>query len=139
LIGIYYFLMNASYYYWDGGGSTGPRHLTPMLPFLCLPLGILWTRFHDRFKPVLLGLFFLSFLVSFVSAAVDMASHPQYRYPLFDYLIPGFLKGDILRPPFVGGLQGHAALIPLFVIWALGFLYVRGLYVKTENITQYTA
>jgi hypothetical protein len=139
LIGIYYFLMNASYYYWDGGGSTGPRHLTPMLPFLCLPLGILWSRVHATFKPVLLGLLFLSFLVSFISAAVDMASHPQYRYPLFDYLIPGFLKGDILRPPFVGGLQGHAVLIPLFVIWALGFLYARGLYVKTENTSQYTA
>jgi hypothetical protein len=130
LIAIYYFLMNASYYYWDGGGSTGPRHLTPMLPFLCLPLAVLWSKMRAGFRPVLLGLFALSFLVSFISVAVDMASPSEYHYPLYDYLIPEFLKGNIVRPPFAEGLQGHAVLIPLFLIWAAGFLYARSLYVR---------
>ena len=31
-------LVNAGYYYWHGGFSTGPRHLIPMLPILGLAL-----------------------------------------------------------------------------------------------------
>jgi hypothetical protein len=34
----YFFLLNSSYYLWWGGASAGPRHVLPMLPFLCLPL-----------------------------------------------------------------------------------------------------
>ena len=31
-------LINAGYYYWQGGFSTGPRHIVPMLPLLGLAL-----------------------------------------------------------------------------------------------------
>jgi hypothetical protein len=31
-------LINSGHYLWWGGYAFGPRHLTPMLPFLCLPL-----------------------------------------------------------------------------------------------------
>jgi hypothetical protein len=31
-------LINSGYYLWWGGFSFGPRHLIPMLTFLCLPL-----------------------------------------------------------------------------------------------------
>ncbi len=133
LVPLYFLLMNASYFYWDGGGSTGPRHLTPTLAFLCLPLGILWSRTHKTFKPVLLGLLVLSFQIAFVSAAVDMASPSNFREPLFDYLIPAFLEGNILRPPFIRGLHGHMILRPLFLIWALGYLYVRRLFVRSDG------
>lgn len=33
-----YLLLNSGYYMWWGGWAFGPRHLIPMLPFLCLPL-----------------------------------------------------------------------------------------------------
>jgi hypothetical protein len=33
-----FLLMNSGYYMWWGGQSFAPRHLIPMLPFLCLPL-----------------------------------------------------------------------------------------------------
>lgn len=33
-----YLLMNSGYYAWWGHWASGPRHLIPMLPFLCLPL-----------------------------------------------------------------------------------------------------
>ena len=36
--------INASYYYWEGGWSTGPRHLVPMLPLCCLALAFAWPR-----------------------------------------------------------------------------------------------
>src|SRR5262249_15783017 len=35
----YYVLLNSAYAYWDGGASTGPRHITPVYPFLALALG----------------------------------------------------------------------------------------------------
>ena len=133
LVPLYFLLMNASYFYWDGGGSTGPRHLTPSLAFLCLPLGILWSRIHKTFKPVLLGLLVLSFQIALVSAAVDMTSPADFREPLFDYLIPAFLDGDILRPPFVRGLNGHMILVPLLLIWASGYLFVRRLFLRVEE------
>ena len=41
---LYYFLWNSGYAYWTGGGSTGPRHITPILPFVCLPLAFLWAK-----------------------------------------------------------------------------------------------
>ena len=33
-IAAFYFLLNASYYYWEGGWAYAPRQLTPALPFL---------------------------------------------------------------------------------------------------------
>ncbi|KQN00431.1 hypothetical protein [Sphingomonas sp. Leaf25] len=38
------FLINASYYYWDGGNATGPRHALPAVGFLCLGIGMFWAR-----------------------------------------------------------------------------------------------
>ena len=133
LVPLYFLLINASYFYWDGGGSTGPRHLTPALAFLCLPLGILWTKAHRTIKPVLLGLFVISFQSAFVSVAVDMTTPSNFRDPLFDYLIPSFLEGDIRRPPFIKGLYRLTFLIPLFLFWALGYLYIQRLIVKSED------
>ena len=41
-VAAYYLLLNASYAYWDGGWSYGPRHASPAIPFLCLGLAALW-------------------------------------------------------------------------------------------------
>lgn len=38
------FLINASYYYWDGGNATGPRHALPAVGFLCIGIGAFWAR-----------------------------------------------------------------------------------------------
>ncbi len=37
-------LINSGHYMWWGGDTFGPRHLIPMLPFLCLPLVFLPNR-----------------------------------------------------------------------------------------------
>jgi len=50
LIAMYYFLWNSGYIYWTGGSTTGPRFLTPVLPFLCLPLAILWAKAGNYLK-----------------------------------------------------------------------------------------
>ncbi|MGN5375647.1 phospholipid carrier-dependent glycosyltransferase [Sphingomonas hankookensis] len=38
------FLINASYYYWDGGNATGPRHALPAVGFLGIGIGMFWAR-----------------------------------------------------------------------------------------------
>lgn len=38
------FLINASYYYWDGGNATGPRHALPAVGFLCIGIGAFWAQ-----------------------------------------------------------------------------------------------
>lgn len=38
------FLINASYFYWDGGNATGPRHALPAVGFLCIGIGMFWAR-----------------------------------------------------------------------------------------------
>ena len=35
-------LINAGYFYWHGGWSTGPRHIVPMLPLLGIALAFAW-------------------------------------------------------------------------------------------------
>ncbi|MFC2052921.1 hypothetical protein ACFLV7_01305 [Chloroflexota bacterium] len=68
----YYLLVNSAYHYWYGGSSTGPRHLTPIIPFLCLPLSLVWTNARSTYKPLLVILFFISFLIALVSVSVSM-------------------------------------------------------------------
>src|SRR5205807_2640040 len=42
LIPLYYLWLNGSYFYWDGGWSFGPRHMTGALPFVAFALAPVW-------------------------------------------------------------------------------------------------
>ena len=44
LVGAWFLLLNSAYYYWSGGASMGPRHITPGLVFLGLSMIPLWNR-----------------------------------------------------------------------------------------------
>src|SRR6202034_3235494 len=68
-IALYYLLLNSSYAVWDGGWSYGPRHLSPALPFLCLPLGVLWTRSSGAVRSVLAVLFLYSASITLLGAS----------------------------------------------------------------------
>jgi len=103
-------LINASYFYWDGGSSTGPRHLVAALPLACLALAFAWPPGWPA-KTVALLLLLISLLISMVSASVDSMSPPWFANPLFDYLLPGFFKG--------GWLQATGATAVLWVGFAI--------------------
>jgi hypothetical protein len=122
----YYLLFNSAYYYWDGVWSTGPRYITPMLPFVCLPIALLWTQADSRFKTALLCLFSFSFLISLICVSVTMASPSKYANPLFDFLIPEFLTGRIrtILNLFSNMHLGLLTLLPLLLIQGLGILYI---------------
>ncbi len=141
-IAVYYILLNASYTYWEGGWSYGPRHASPAIPFLCIGLAALWTAVPrlGRAALALLG----AYGVALTLVAVSTAPMPpnNIRRPVPDLLWPAFVDGDLAlntqtfvspgaNPDFRAhtepkaafnlgmklGLSGLASLLPLVLAW----------------------
>ena len=87
---LYYFLLNASYHYWGGGLSLGPRHALPALFFAALPLALLWQDAQGWGRRVLRGLFTVSLFFSLASASMTMA--PTTWFPLWDPILKHLLS-----------------------------------------------
>jgi hypothetical protein len=146
LVAAYYVLLNASYAYWDGGWSYGPRHAAPAIPFLCLGLAALWTAVSvSRIARWLLAVVSL-YGVALTLVAVSTMPMPPVGVPdpVSDLLWPAFRDGDLSlntqsfsaarpldddlrahREPKVAfnlgmtlGLDGRGSLVPLFTLWA---------------------
>jgi hypothetical protein len=125
LIACYYLLMNSAYWYWYGGWSTGPRFLTATLPFVCLPLAILFTRLQKTTLRLVLGVqFLLSMFVTFLAAVVNMTVPRDAANPVIDILIPSFLSGQVRTIFKELGFGGHAGLFPLYFTLIAMFLFV---------------
>ncbi len=112
-IPITYLLINSGYAYWDGGASTGPRHIMPMLPFIGLALVPLWEAFGRRLRIALLALTALSFVLSlacatfYMTAPIAVEGIGFVHDELFEFILPHFLAGDVhhlLAPDGNGGL-----------------------------------
>jgi hypothetical protein len=150
---VYYFLINSAYHYWDGGQSTGPRHLTPMIPFMCLPIALVWTRARAVYKPLLVCIFFVSFTIALMSVSVSMFSQIEIKNPVFDSLIPRFFRSSgggsnltliivrNLAEPFRGLILNRKwirqlSLIPIILIWITGYLIVASRVSKLSKESQ---
>jgi hypothetical protein len=118
-ISLYYVLLNASYADWDGGMSYGPRHLAPGLPFLCLPLALLWTRSPSVSRWVLAILAFYGAFLTLVAVSTHAMGGPRgVKFPMQELLWPAFRDGHLSQNlATLAGLQGLASLIPLFLVW----------------------
>lgn len=139
----YYILLNASYFYWNGGWSYGPRHMAAALPFLCFFLGPLWSR--GRFlRIVLAGCALYGVGISLVAVSTTAQAPEHIRRPMSELLWPAFVDGDLSlnhqsfvesganprllrggRVPHDAwnlgerfGLSGHLSLVPLYLVWA---------------------
>jgi hypothetical protein len=105
--------INASYYYWDGGWSTGPRHLVPMLPLCCLALAFAWPRAFWA-RTVTLVLLAASLVLSLICAVAGMLAPTKYANPLVGHL-PIFLTPKRLLKS-----------VPIVLVWvAFGLLFFR--------------
>ena len=143
----YYILLNASYAYWEGGWSYGPRHASPAIPFLCIGLAALWTvlpPYLSRVGRACLGLL-AAYGVAVTLVAVSTMPLPpnNIRRPVAELLWPAFRDGDLAlntqtfvsggaNPDFRAheepkaafnlgmkiGLTGLASLLPLLLAWA---------------------
>jgi hypothetical protein len=145
-IPLYYLLVNAGYNTWDGGASYGPRHLGAALPFLCLPLAIVWTsgRWFPRVILVALALWGVSLSLVAVSTTgfppdyfrdpISQLHWPAFRDSRLSLNTSAFYVDDVPSPPEVVddtfdrkawnlgelvGLSGHVSLVPLFVVWSV--------------------
>ncbi len=76
-------LVNASYYYWDGGNSTGPRHAMPAAGLLAIGLGAYWATLQTRAERLFVGgLLAASIGVNLLIAAGAVMAPPDSKYPL---------------------------------------------------------
>jgi hypothetical protein len=138
----YYLLLNASYYYWEGGWSYAPRQLTPGLPFIALGLAPLW----DARGPVMRAALAAAWMWGVALTVIAVSTNPQppssFKVPMKEVLWPAFRAGDLslntqtfvhrTPPTDMGraswnlgelmGLRGHASLVPLAAIWITGVL-----------------
>lgn len=117
--------LNAGYAYWDGGWSTGPRHLMASLPFACLLFAPLWDAASVPMRWLLMLTASIGAVLAIACASVDMAAPSDYRMPLFEYILPRFLKGDVHNALTLLGGQGHLTLLALPVILFLPVLALR--------------
>jgi hypothetical protein len=139
-IALYYLLLNSSYAVWDGGWSYGPRHLSPALPFLCLPIGILWSRSSHAVRWVLAVLLFYSAFITLLGVSTVVMPSTDVKSPVQELLWPAFRAGLIDKNlGMLIGLRGLASLIPLFLFWGAAFAawawLRRGLESKASAVT----
>ncbi|MEM5881560.1 MAG: hypothetical protein QXR71_03175 [Candidatus Aenigmatarchaeota archaeon] len=113
LIFFVFLIFNSSWWAWWGGVSFGPRHLTPLTPFLMLPITFVFENFFKKkvFKIFFSILVFYSMLVNLSGLEpmpgdiIDIETLDIYEVfkskintfqvlqnPLFDYHIPLFLR-----------------------------------------------
>jgi hypothetical protein len=126
-----FLLINSGYYYWDGGWSFGPRFLTPMIPFLCLPLAIEWSSARPLLRGILSITFIASVVISFAATSVGITVPVEYNSPLTQFIAPRFLRGDLSSSVTLAARwPAWTVMIPLILIWVLssivGKLLLRG-------------
>ena len=139
----FYILLNAGYYYWEGGWTMGPRHLAPAIPFLCLGLAPLWTRSSRAARLVLAALWIWGFSLSLITVSTMAQPAAAIRRPVAELVWPAFRDGDLAlntqtfdearanrarwrtgQDPKAAwnlgmklGLKGWASLLPLVLAW----------------------
>jgi len=150
-IATYYFLFNASFYWWKAGLSFGPRYAGGCIPLLCVGLAVAWGRATPAWRRVLVALGLGSvFLVLMVVSTTSQLSM-QDSCPLVHSVWPAFWSGQVAlnhesmltlaeagsgADPSANlgafnlgewvGLRGVASLIPLIALWAVaGLLWWR--------------
>ncbi len=136
-IALYYFLFNASFYWWKAGLTFGPRYAGAAIPLMCLGLAVAWERASARWRRVMMGLAACSVLVALMAVSTTSQLAMQDSCPIVHSVWPAFWSGRMAenresmltvaeaRGAFGAsnlglllGLRGLASLIPLLAIWA---------------------
>lgn len=114
-------LYNASYVYWDGGFSTGPRHSIPMVGFLALGIAPLWRDWRATGRGWIAGLVGSGIFLNLAIAATEIAAPSEFRFPLVNPILKNFAQGKIRDiageywgwPPLLGLLLWLMIALPL--------------------------
>jgi hypothetical protein len=129
LAGYTYFTSSFSYDSW--GWTTGPRHLTGLVPFLLLPAGLLLERLRASGRPALLGAgaALCTASIVFTGVATFINYIPDDVSNVVLGLAMPLLKGGYLPPslPQFMGLGNPVAgvLLLLALLGLAGWVFVR--------------
>jgi hypothetical protein len=144
----FYLLLNASYYYWEGGWAYGPRQMTPALPFLALGLAPLWDSWGRAGRVLLSAGWLWGAALTLVAVSTTPQPPSNYAAPVRELLWPAFKDGDLSlnNQTFVSyaaqgghlrhnpalhaawnlgelvGLHGRLSLLPLGLVWLVAAL-----------------
>lgn len=143
-IAVYYFLFNASFATPLAGWCYGPRYTATALPFLALPLAVVWTRAQPWMRAMMAAAGLWGAVMSLLAVATTAQPPESFARPVWQLFWPAFRAGELslnhqsfmevaaypdkLRGQLLEhdawnlgelmGLGGHASLVPL----ALGFI-----------------
>jgi len=112
-----YALFVTSMVYAEGGWSVSLRHLTPMVPWLLLPAGLLVQRLR-WLRPVLVGLILVSVVVTGLSSVTWPHFQETVENPFFQLTWPLFEHGWL--PPSLFGAVGLSSKTA--VLWIGGLV-----------------
>jgi hypothetical protein len=93
------FLYHASYVYWDGGNSTGPRHALPAVAYLAIGLAAFWAGANRAEKWLGGGFLAVSVALNLAITAAEVQAPHFYHAPVTQHILPKFLAGDIRTVP----------------------------------------
>ncbi len=146
IISVYYFLFNASFYWWKAGLTFGPRYAGASLPLLFVGLAALWQCGTPRWRRVLLALAVGSIFIALMAVSTSSELSMQESCPLIHEAWPAFWSGhmalnrdsmltaaEIGSNPHYGafnlgqllGLRGLLSLLPLSIVWTIAALLWR--------------
>jgi hypothetical protein len=122
-IGGAFFVLNWSYFAWDGGYSMGPRQVLVCLPFMMLPIGQLVTPYMRKgmrlWSSATASLAAYSIVVVELSAAIRPLFDQRFASPLTQWVLPQLagMNVDFAHPnatqATLGSALWHSA--PLFL------------------------
>jgi hypothetical protein len=146
-IATYYFLFNASFYWWKSGLSFGPRYAGACIPLLCVGLAVAWQRATLIWRRVLVALAICSVFTALMVVSTTSQLSMQDNWPIVHAAWPAFWSGQMAmnRESMLTaaeaasgnygafnlgqlmGLHGLASLIPLLIIWTIAGLLWRNI------------
>jgi hypothetical protein len=127
-----YTLLISSYFKWDGGWCTGPRHLAPIMALATYEGAGAFAKLR-RGRVVFALLAFWGALVSVCASATDCIPSESFQHPAFEVFFPRAWKGDLNDHSLLFEWGVHRATyfvgvwFALFVVFAclLALLYGR--------------
>ena len=128
---ISYLLFFCAFVNWEGGWALGPRHLTPLVPFLATAVVFQSAKTSASSRRPWIRLLTVLIIVSIVFTFVGLAVFPHlpaaFKNPLYEISWPFLAAGKF--GPTIGewmGLKGFSELIPIISALALLMIFLLG-------------
>lgn len=149
-IALYYFLFNASFYWWKAGITFGPRYAAPAIPMLCVGLPVAWTHASVPWRRIVMALACCSIFIALMVVSTSSQLAMQDTCPIVHSSWPQFWSGNLatnresmLVSTEAGGgyaafnlgqlmgLHGLSSLLPLLLMWVVVALIYRRVQTQT--------